>query len=343
MSFSLWEHRTNARLSMTSFGKFIELEVYSRQLQVPPSKLCEHVEENILRLTHNFAFRNSVLILTRLKTSTVMDIQIPWLHLQRTERSAKANSWSNADQDVFQYNTVGQKELSSEDVALLTRQITDWFGGLTNHLTKVVRYTCTCCLRHSFFFQSDTLELFQGDILLGGGTPSSVPAEQSSWDHDENTPTPKPGLVDLPPSVESLISKDSLSLHSDSEAVSTQPSDTGGPLVRLEKLKDQTQRKQQELLQLMRMNPLTRLNDIRRKFRSEARQFKRMIEAWLDKYFKPLNLASGQHLMHINLQTPDWWDSKCHVVPGSRFVVKDGDLGTIIASALGSVFSRFDL
>jgi hypothetical protein len=186
--------------------------------------------------------------------------------------------------------------------------------------------------------QSDTLELFQSDILFGASTPSSPESGPPSWDSgaaDENTPTPKPRLVNLPHSEESLITKDSLSIHSDSEATTSQPSDTGGALVKLEKLKDRTQNRQQELLQLLQLNPLTHLNDVRRKFRSEASQLKRMIEGWLSKYFKPLNLASGQHLMQISLQTPEWWDSNCHAVPGSRFVVKDGDWGTIIASTLG--------
>lgn len=324
--------------SLISFGKFIELVVYDRQLQTSSSTLCDHVDENPHCLSYNFAYHDWVLTLSRSKTSAVMDIQVPWLQINKAERSTKTNSWSIADQDVFQCGPVGQQ--STDDVALLTRQITDWFGGLTNHLRKVVGGASILIFSSLIHMplQSDTLELFQSDILFGASTPSSSASCPPTWDSeaaDENAATPKPGFANLPPSEESLITKDSLSIHSDSEATSSQPSDTGGALVRLEKLKDQTQHRQQELLQLLQLNPLTHLNDIRRRFKSEASHLKRMIEGWLCKYFKPLNLASGQHLMQISLQTPDWWDSKCHAVPGSRFVVKDGDWGTIIASTLG--------
>jgi hypothetical protein len=124
--------------SLISFGKFIELIVYDRQLQTSSSTLCDHVDENPHRLSYNFAYHDWVLTLSRSKTSAVVDIQVPWLQINKAERSTKANSWSIADQDVFQCGPVGQKEQSTDDVALLTRQITDWFGGLTNHLTKVV-------------------------------------------------------------------------------------------------------------------------------------------------------------------------------------------------------------
>jgi 1-phosphatidylinositol-3-phosphate 5-kinase len=148
--------------------------------------------------------------------------------------------------------------------------------------------------------------------------------------------TPKAKLSSLPPSEESVITTYySSSRRSTSDSKAEEPVAPASGLAKLEKLKDQAQRRQQDLLQMMASFPLTQLNDIRRKFKSEGNQFKRMTEAWLNKYFKPLNLASGRHLMQINLQPPSWWDSKCHAVPGSRYIVKDGDWGTVIASTLG--------
>jgi 1-phosphatidylinositol-3-phosphate 5-kinase len=185
--------------------------------------------------------------------------------------------------------------------------------------------------------QADTLELFECDIFLNASTPSSTTSGQQLGEEisDDNTPTPKPGLPSLPPSQESLITKESTSAKSNSDATSSEATTGAGAMAKLEKLQSQSQRKQRELLQMLRSTPLTRLNDVRRKFKTEAGQSRRMVEAWLDKYFKPLNLASGQHLMHIHLQLPDWWDSNCHAVPGSRYLVKDGDWGTMIASTLG--------
>jgi hypothetical protein len=120
-----------------SLGKFIELQVYSTRFQAAPSNPCEHVEENVFKFTLNFSYHNYVLTLSRLKTSAVLDLQVPWLQFQKADKNPKVPHTLHPDQDVFQGNTV-QNEHSSDDVVLLTRQITDWFGGLTNHLTKVV-------------------------------------------------------------------------------------------------------------------------------------------------------------------------------------------------------------
>jgi 1-phosphatidylinositol-3-phosphate 5-kinase len=153
-------------------------------------------------------------------------------------------------------------------------------------------------------------------------------------------PTPKAKPSSLPslphsPSEDSLVSKISSSRRSSFDSKAEDSIAPASALAKLEMLKAHVQEKQQVLERMVTIIPPTGLNDVRRKFKSEGKRLKCKIETWLNKYFKPLNLASGHHLMQINLQPPNWWDSKCHAVPGSRFIVKDGDWGTVIASTLG--------
>jgi hypothetical protein len=77
-----------------------------------------------------------VLKLTRESTSAVLDLQIPWLQFEKVEKNKRIFSASFTDLgDMFQSKP---PTTPSEDVNVLTREITSWFEGLTSHLTKVV-------------------------------------------------------------------------------------------------------------------------------------------------------------------------------------------------------------
>jgi hypothetical protein len=122
-----------------SFGKFIELEVYSTRMKTPATKLCEHTEENMDKLSRCFAHGDYVLKFTRSLTSAVLDLQIPWLQFEKSEKTNRTFSPLYADLgDVFQCKAPADRVASCEDVALLATEIMDWFGELKSHLTKVV-------------------------------------------------------------------------------------------------------------------------------------------------------------------------------------------------------------
>lgn len=181
--------------------------------------------------------------------------------------------------------------------------------------------------------------MFQTDVILYAASPAASLSDPALSDPTEDpSRTPRPGIPSLPPSEESLPSQESSGAAS--ELTSSDQVAGAETVARLQRLMEQNLRKRDDLLQSIHITPLTCLNDVRRRFKSEANKSKRMVEAWLQKFFKPLNLASGSHLTEIGLQPLDWWDPRCHAVPGSRYIVKDGDWGTIIASTLGSGFFR---
>ncbi|CAE6434585.1 unnamed protein product [Rhizoctonia solani] len=85
---------------------------------------------------------------------------------------------------------------------------------------------------------------------------------------------------------------------------------------------------------LSRVGPGT-LNDFRRQFIMQGRGAVNRIKAW-EKKHAPEVQGSGA-IKEIKCSEPGWWGKDTHVIPGSDVIVREGDLGSIIAFTLSSV------
>ncbi|CAE6459289.1 unnamed protein product [Rhizoctonia solani] len=77
------------------------------------------------------------------------------------------------------------------------------------------------------------------------------------------------------------------------------------------------------------------LNDVRRQFIMHGRSAVNRVKAWERKHAPE---AQGSDVIReIQCPEPWWWGKDTHVVPGSDVIVREGDLGSIIAFTLSSV------
>ncbi len=44
--------------------------------------------------------------------------------------------------------------------------------------------------------------------------------------------------------------------------------------------------------------------------------------------------ADDMEVMMLHAREPEWWKGPSHAVPGSRYLVQEGDWGSIIAATL---------
>ncbi|KAG8795028.1 hypothetical protein FRC12_018837 [Ceratobasidium sp. 428] len=73
------------------------------------------------------------------------------------------------------------------------------------------------------------------------------------------------------------------------------------------------------------------LNDVRREFIIQGRGAVKRVQAWEQKH-----VPEAKGLRELKCVEPGWWGKDTHVVPGSDVVVREGDLGSIIAFTLSS-------
>ncbi|CAE6510846.1 unnamed protein product [Rhizoctonia solani] len=85
---------------------------------------------------------------------------------------------------------------------------------------------------------------------------------------------------------------------------------------------------------LVHVGPGT-FNDVRRQFIMQGRAAVNRIKAW-EKKHAPEVQGSGA-IREIKCEEPLWWGKDTHVVQGSDVIIREGDLGSIIAFTLSSV------
>ncbi|KAG9096195.1 hypothetical protein FRC06_008940, partial [Ceratobasidium sp. 370] len=73
------------------------------------------------------------------------------------------------------------------------------------------------------------------------------------------------------------------------------------------------------------------LNDVRREFIVQGRGAVSRVQAWEQKH-----APEAKGVMEMKCVEPAWWGKDTHVVPGSDVIVREGDLGSIIAFTLSS-------
>lgn len=91
------------------------------------------------------------------------------------------------------------------------------------------------------------------------------------------------------------------------------------------------QRTEQQLYTELSQTPDKSLNDIRHSFLTAARGATRRLRAWEKKHSPN---AEGTTKHSPIAPEPEWWDSRCHAVPGGSIVVRENDWGSVIAFTL---------
>lgn len=136
------------------------------------------------------------------------------------------------------------------------------------------------------------------------------------------------------PTSKSETSSVTISPTSASETPSSQSTDIS---ILLSNLRHKFQQSEQTLYAKLSQTHDTNLNDVRWSFVTNARGATARMSAWQKKHIAGAGKSEGGRAaedLDINIQEPEWWQSGCYAVPGSRFIVREGEWGSIIAFTL---------
>ena len=94
------------------------------------------------------------------------------------------------------------------------------------------------------------------------------------------------------------------------------------------------QRTEQSLYAQLSRTSVGLLNDVRWAFLAAGRGAQKRIAAWKKKH---LLLLLQEAIGELSAPEPEWWDKKCHPLPGGNVVIQEEDWGSIIAFTLRCV------
>lgn len=97
----------------------------------------------------------------------------------------------------------------------------------------------------------------------------------------------------------------------------------------LQSLRTQLMVRERELYDVLARAGPGALNDARRQFIVQGRGAVNRIRAWEQKH-----TPEAKGLREMKCVEPDWWGKDVHVIPGSDVIVREGDLGSMIAFTL---------
>ena len=115
-----------------------------------------------------------------------------------------------------------------------------------------------------------------------------------------------------------------------SDDVPGAPMTASDPHSLLTSMRHSFQRAEQSLYAELSRTPIATLNDVRWTFQAAGRGAQKRIAAWKKKHLSQQQDFIGD----LSAPEPDWWDKKCHALPGGNVVVHEEDWGSIIAFTL---------
>jgi len=92
---------------------------------------------------------------------------------------------------------------------------------------------------------------------------------------------------------------------------------------------------EQSLYAQLSRTPIGLLNDVRWAFLAAGRGAQKRISAWKKKH---VLLLLQEAIGELSAPEPEWWDKKCHPLPGGNVVIQEEDWGSIIAFTLRCVY-----
>ena len=187
-----------------------------------------------------------------------------------------------------------------------------------------------------------------------------MPSSDDEYEDDE-MPTPKAVLAELPALTPSALGTPNLGCASDASTEGTPKTssltvsskdtlDTGSiessaskcastqgkdPSQLLSDLRQCFQRDEQALYSQLSKARTSSLNDVRRDFRTTSRSAIRRLYAWELKHVpEQRNRKRGKFANFIETIEPEWWKEECHAVPGGSVIVRETEWASLIAFTL---------
>ncbi|KAH9920629.1 uncharacterized protein B0H18DRAFT_1023703 [Fomitopsis serialis] len=338
-----------------SFGKYLELLIYSPAMCGVAPELCEHTAVsaaskdtplpstrfNILR---RFECGVRTVTFSLSVVEDIFELKVPRLQIVRRRQVEKGSDKETASAPASPVKV----NSSDDDRRMLRKEIMRWWQGLSEHIDK---------LEENFVGEGDTTRV---------KALPRLPSEDDAYDVTDEAAqaTPKASLSRLPSSASTptvtmareesgastdstmstktvtpakpLASSDSvISISSTSQSVQSE----GDEMQLLTGLRHSFQRQEQNLYAELARTPTASLNDVRRSFVAAAKGASRRLNAWEAKHSS--GLPKHTHTMRTargmpSIVEPEWWQSGYHAVPGGNVIVKEDDWGSIIAFTLSS-------
>ncbi|KII84857.1 hypothetical protein PLICRDRAFT_167256 [Plicaturopsis crispa FD-325 SS-3] len=318
---------------LLSFGKFLEMLVYSPSLSTLSPRLCEHTTTSPRDILRHFNFAGHTATITLSTIEDVFELRVPRLQILRNGDKDREK-----DRLIEKPPEIKDETSTAEDEKrVLRREVMQWWQGVYDHIDKL-----------EMSFNADRPDSWHKSL-------PRLPSTDDPYVEDEPTATPKAAPTGLPshspraPSSPtptevhsihsssdyansaSTISDNSTSSHSSS----THSSNDSDPATLLANLRQAFQRTEQTLYIQLARTPVSALNDVRRAFLSSARGASRRLASWQKKHLR--STVEGQKVVgDMNVQEPSWWEPGCHAVPGSNVIARENDWGSIIAFTLSS-------
>jgi len=299
---------------LLSFGKYLELLIYSPYLAHLSPPLCEHTsdaENSRFSILRHFSYKAHVLTLTLVSAPDVFAVRPPRLQILRPDNQ-----------------TLLAMEWQSEERDRLRLEITMWWKGVKDHIVHLEDY------------------LESGNTT---GTKKKLPAPpppeaEAEGESAADAPTPKarPAMLPRSDSSASQMSQKSQSSQSSSVSISngnvlnvtatssSVSSAASAPVVLLSNLRHAFQTTEQALYASLNKTPASSVNDVRRLFLSSAKAASKRLAAWQTKHASGAEGVVGK----VYYPEPEWWAPGCHSLPGGSVVVREGEWASVIAFTL---------
>jgi 1-phosphatidylinositol-3-phosphate 5-kinase len=356
-------------LSLLSFGKYIELLIYSPSLHILYPPLCEHtsisaqrsqasaISRSGLDISRHFSYGTHQVTFS-LSAIDVFDVHVPRLQLSKSGND-KQTDMAAINPSPMTDQPIGDMQ---DPKRALRKEIIDWWQGISEHMDRLVSSECRdellitmiSAIQEEVFVRHDNLKTVLKSLPR---LPSSDDAFDDCDSPDVET-TPKAAISGLPfvltleqdnSSELALateppgISLPDISRHSATSSSNhkERSSDTHAPhllsapqsidnLRLLSSLRHDFQREEQKLYAQLSKTSVACLNNVRRGFLTSAKGALRRLSAWETKHL-PKNAFITTS---FSSRDPAWWASDCHTVPDSNIIVREGDWGSIIAFTL---------
>ncbi|KAG5651993.1 hypothetical protein H0H81_006675 [Sphagnurus paluster] len=330
---------------LLSYGKFIELLIYSSSLGPPRPTICEHADRFDIRRhfgtrTHKVSFRCS-------RVEDIYELRVPRLQITRGERCVRESTTS----------TEGSAEENDEEREKreLRKEITKWWAGVADHMDKL----------EAVFVDDEETDFAEQKKWKTLPRLPSADEDYANLDSHitptfTKTETSAPGL----PSIRSTPPRSTSSLLTNTSSVDTPPrapapppspatttpippseppdeAEIPQPVIRLSSLRQTFHRTEQSLYAQLSRTRGGELNEVRRSFVASAKGAEKRLCAWQKKHLvrdkdgKNVTEA-GENLEWAGGEEPEWWITSCHVLPGSNIIVKEDDWGSVIAFTLST-------
>ncbi|CAK5273015.1 unnamed protein product [Mycena citricolor] len=345
----------NDGAQLYSFGKFIELLIYSPALCRPTPFLCIHTtpskdDKEILPISRlyivrHFQVQNRTVSFSLSMIDDIFEVRVPRLQITRKfgDKLGKHDSQSTT--------TSVMVNDADDEKRTLRREIKAWWEGIADHMDQL-----------ETSLMGSTLVGFRKALprlpSVDDAYDDSASEAETEDELDALTPrTNKPyPITGLPPSAPTTpqISRAAQEYFPDSvPSFSRAASDPvplpasaliapgADPIEVLGTMRQTFHRTEQDLYSKLGTTPVSSLNDVRRTFLGAARGAEKRLMAWQTKHIP----GRGKRKVQPKIQSvePEWWNRTCHVAPGCDVIIREDDWGSIIAFAMSTADYRQEL